>query len=114
MNPKSEEDWQRRLQKLEEEMNSFSTTPTQSETQQQTPSSGFAKLNSYLERSRLWFQSLAGIKKVAVAGLAIFLGFLVLQTVFKLVASVISLALLAVLVYLGYKFFVSNSFQNKQ
>ena len=30
------------------------------------------------------------------------------QTVFALVASIISLAVLAVLVYLGYKFFIAN------
>jgi hypothetical protein len=113
MNPQPEEDLQRRLQKLEAEINSFSPNP-QRETQQQTSQSGFAKLNLYLERSKIWFQSLSGLKKLAVAGGGMLLGLLVLQTVFKLVASVISLAVLAVLVYLGYKFFVSNSSQPKK
>ncbi|MEA5553705.1 hypothetical protein VB713_22455 [Anabaena cylindrica UHCC 0172] len=114
MNPQSEEELQRRLQKLEAEMNSFSPTQSQPEGQKQTPTSGFAKLNSYLERSRSWFQSLSRMKKLAVGGVVMVLGLLMLQTVFKLVTSVISLALLAGLVYLGYKFFVSNSFQSKQ
>jgi hypothetical protein len=114
MNPQPEEELQRRLQELEAQMNSFSPNPNQRETQTQTNQNGFAKLNRHFERSQIWFQSLSGMKKLAVAGVGIFLGLLVLQTVFKLVASVISLALLAGLVYLGYKFLVSNSFQRKQ
>ncbi|MGM3304370.1 hypothetical protein ACSQ6I_00010 [Anabaena sp. WFMT] len=114
MNPQPEEELQRRLQKLEAEINSFSPTQSQPEGEKQTPTSGFAKFNLYLERSRFWFQGLSGMKKLAVGGAVMVLGLLMLQTVFKLVTSVISLALLAVLVYLGYKFFVSNSFQRKQ
>ncbi|MBK1986351.1 hypothetical protein A0J48_002090 [Sphaerospermopsis aphanizomenoides BCCUSP55] len=114
MNPLPEEDLQRRLQQLEAEINSFSPISTPGETQKQTQPSGFGKLNQYLERSQIWFQGLSGMNKLAVAGVAIFVGLLILQTVFKLVASVISLALLALLVYVGYKFFVSNSFQRKQ
>ena len=74
----------------------------------------FAKLNRNFQRFQIWFQGLSGIKKLAVTGVGILLGFMVLQTVFRLVASVISLALLAGLVYLGYKFLVSNSLQRKQ
>jgi hypothetical protein len=114
MNPQPEEDLQRRLQQLEAEMNSFSPNLNQQETQKQTNQTMFAKLNRYLERSQIWFQGLSGMKKLAVASVVIVLGLLVLQTVFRLVASVISLALLAGLVYLGYKFLVSNSLQRKQ
>ncbi|TAF06733.1 MAG: hypothetical protein EAZ77_11615 [Nostocales cyanobacterium] len=114
MNPQPEEDLLRRLQKLEAEINSFSPHPNQSETQKQTNQTGFAKLNWHFQRSQIWFQGLSGMKKLAVGGLAIFLGLLVLQTVFKLVASLISLAVLAVLVYVGYKFLLPNSSQRKQ
>ncbi|MBD2386972.1 hypothetical protein [Cylindrospermum sp. FACHB-282] len=114
MNPQREEDLQRRLEKLEGEIKSSSVKFTEPEGQTQTTQSGFAKLNWHLERSRLWFNTLSGVKKLAVGGVAVLLSIVMLQTVFKLVASVISLALLAVLVYLGYKFFVSSSFQRKQ
>lgn len=113
MNPQPEEDLQRRLQKLEAEINSFSANSNQSETQKQTDQTGFAKLNGYFQQFQIWLQSLSGMKKLAVTGGVIFLGILVLQTVFKLVASVISLAVLAVLVYVGYKFLLPNSFQRK-
>jgi hypothetical protein len=114
MNSQPEEELQRRLQKLEAEINSFSPTKPETEAQKQTSPSGFAKLSTYAERSLFWFQSLSSGKKLVVGGAGMFVGFLVLQTVFKLVTSVISLALLAVLVYLGYKFFVSKSPQRKQ
>ncbi len=114
MNPQPEEELQRRLEQLEAQINSFSTQPNPQETQKQTNQTMFAKLNRYFERSQIWFQGLSGIKKLAVAGVGILLGLMVLQTVFRLVASVISLALLAGLVYLGYKFLVSNSLQRKQ
>lgn len=114
MNPQPEEEWQRRLQKLEDEIKSSSVKSPPPAAQKQTSESKFTQLNLYLERSLIWFNSLSGKKKLVVAGVTGLLGFVLLQTLFKLVASVISLAVLAVLVYLGYKFFVSNSFQSKQ
>lgn len=109
-----EEELQRRLQQLEAEMNSFSSNSTQTEEQQQPKEFRFTKFSSLLERAQIWFQGLSGVKKLVATGVVIFLALWLLQTVFKLVTSVISLALLSGLVYLGYKFFVSNSFQRKQ
>jgi hypothetical protein len=112
MNPQPEEDLQRRLNQLEAEINSPPGGVPQP--QEQTPKSVFANLNLQLERFRIWFNSLSGTKKLVVSGVTVLVGLAMLQAVFKLVASVISLALLAVLVYVGYKFFVSSSFQRKQ
>ncbi|MBW4564861.1 MAG: hypothetical protein KME32_27815 [Mojavia pulchra JT2-VF2] len=114
MNPQPEEDLQRRLQKLEAEINSLSGEITQPEEKRQTSQSGFVSLNSQLTRLRTWFNGLSGTRKLVFLGVTVLLGFAILQAVLKLVASAISLALLAVLVYLGYKFFVSNSFQHKK
>ncbi|MEH2235366.1 hypothetical protein [Nostoc sp.] len=114
MNPQREEDLQRRLDKLEAEINSPPGVVSQPHEQKQTPQSVFANLNLQLERFQIWFNSLSRAKKLVVLGVTVLLGLAMLQAVFKLVASVISLALLAALVYVGYKFFVSNSFQRKQ
>ncbi len=115
MNPQREEDLQRRLDKLEAEINSSpEVVPQSPEEQKQTPEFSFANLNFQLERFRVWFGSLSTAKKLVFSGVAVLLGLAIVQTVFKLVASVISLALLAVLVYVGYKFFVSSGFQRKQ
>jgi hypothetical protein len=106
MNSQPEEDLQRRLQNLEAEIKSARVNAPQTETQ--TPVTKFSQWNLYLERSRNWFNSLSIIKKLAVTGIVMLLTVWMVQTVFALVASVISLAMLAVLVYLGYKFFIAN------
>ncbi|MEH1837247.1 MAG: hypothetical protein V7L20_00410 [Nostoc sp.] len=113
MNPQREEDLQRRLNKLEAEINSSPKVVPQPQEQKQTEASVFAKFNLQLERFQIWFNSLSGTKKLVVSGVTVLVGLAMLQAVFKLVASVISLALLAVLVYVGYKIFVSSRFQRK-
>ncbi|WP_193195286.1 hypothetical protein [Nostoc sp. MG11] len=112
MNSQPEEDLQHRLEKLEAEINTPSEVVPQLQEQKQTPQSG-ASFNFYLERFQSWFNSLSGTKKWIFSGVAVLIGFAMLQVVFKLVVSVVSLALLAVLVYVGYKFFVSSNFQRK-
>jgi urea transporter len=114
MNPQRDEDLQRRLDKLEAEIKSSPEVVPQSPEQKQAFQFSFANLNLQLERFQIWFNSLSRAKKLVVAGVSVLLGLAMVQAVFKLVASVISLALLAVLVYVGYKFFVSGSFQRKQ
>jgi hypothetical protein len=114
MNPQPEEDLQRRLEKLEAEMKSSFVEDTQKKAQRQKFLSAFPSLDSQLTRSLNWFNSLSGTKKLVALGVTALLSMFVLQTVLKLVASVISVALLAVLVYVGYKFFVSSSFEHKK
>ncbi|MEH2274743.1 MAG: hypothetical protein V7K40_08000 [Nostoc sp.] len=114
MNPQREEDLQRRLDKLEAEINSSPKVVPQPQEQKQIRQSVFANLNLQLERFQIWFNSLSGAKKLVVSGVTVLVGLAMLQAVFKLVASVISLAFLAMLVYVGYKFFASSSFQGKQ
>ncbi|BAY22407.1 hypothetical protein NIES2100_21700 [Calothrix sp. NIES-2100] len=108
MNPQPEEDLQRRLQKLEAEINSQPEKPR--------PSTrwNFESINSQLMQLQSRFNSLTGTKKLVVLGVTVLLGLAMVQVVFKLVASAISLAVLAGLVYVGYKFFVSSSFQQKK
>ncbi|AFY36101.1 hypothetical protein [Calothrix sp. PCC 7507] len=114
MNPQSEEELQRRLQKLEAEIKSSSVGSTQKEAPRQESQFSFPSLKLLLERSLNRLNSLSGTKKLVVLGTTAVLGLVVLQTVLKLVASVISMALLAVLVYVGYKFFVSSGVQHKK
>jgi hypothetical protein len=114
MNPQPEEDLQRRLQKLEAEMNSSSKEVSPPEAPKSTIGFSFEKLNSQLIRLQNWFNSLTGTKKLVFISVTVLLGIAMLQALLKLVASAISLAVLAVLVYVGYKFFVSSSFQQKK
>ncbi|MBD2664007.1 hypothetical protein B6N60_03612 [Richelia sinica FACHB-800] len=111
MNSQPEEELQRRLEQLEAEIKSAQVVPPEVKTQAKATWFAF---NSYVEKFQAWFQGLAGMKKIAVVGGMVLLTVWILQLLFKLVSAAISLALLAVLVYVGYKFFVSSSFQNKQ
>lgn len=61
-----------------------------------------------------WFFNLPLVAKIGMIGGGIVLGFAIFQAVLKLIASVIGVTLLLGLVYLGYKFFVSDTGQNQQ
>jgi hypothetical protein len=114
MNPQPEKDLQQHLHKLEAEINSQTVETEKTKEARQQSQSNFLNFNLYLTRSQTWLRSLSGTGKLVVIGVTVLLGLAVLQAVLKLVTSAISLALLAGLVYLGYKFFVSGSFSNKQ
>ncbi|MBD2345880.1 hypothetical protein [Anabaena subtropica] len=108
MNPQPDDDLQRRLQQLEAQMNSQPPAP-----EKNSPLS-WLNWNPNFQKLQLWFKGLSGTKKVVVVGGSVVLGIAIAQMVLKVVVSAISLALLAGLVYLGYKFFVSGNSQNKQ
>jgi hypothetical protein len=114
MNPQPEEDLQRRLQKLEIEINSTPGEVSPPEAKKQASGFSFGSLNSQLTRLQGWFNSLNGTAKLVVLGVGLLVGMAMLQAILRLVASAISLAVLAVLVYVGYKFFVSSSSQHKK
>jgi hypothetical protein len=109
MNSQPEEDLQRRLDKIEAEINFSSGDNSQPQKIVRTSGSRLPNFYSHLRRFANWFNNLSGVKKLVVTGVSLLLGFAILQSVLKLVAAAISLALLSILVYLGYKFFVSNN-----
>ncbi|MFB2817893.1 hypothetical protein [Umezakia ovalisporum] len=114
MNPQPEEHWRRHLQNLEAEINFKSVDVGQPPKNTQNSQSVFLNFRSRLARLQLWFKNLNRTSKLIVAGVGVLLGFAMVQAVLKLVASVITVALLIFLVYLGYKFFVSGSLEKKQ
>jgi hypothetical protein len=101
MNRTPEEDFQHSLQKLDVVFPSLEII--------KIPDLNLSSGNTGLSRLFNWFASLSRVAKLVVLGVAVFLAFAMLQAALKLVAGVISLTLLAVLVYLGYKFVVSGS-----
>ncbi len=114
MNQQPEEDLKRRLQNLEAQINSKSVNVGQPPENTQKSQSAFLNFKSHLAQLQLWFQNLNKITQVIVAGVGVLVALAMLQAVLKLVTSVISVAVLAFLVYLGYKFFVSGSLSKKQ
>ncbi len=109
MNPKFKEDLQNRLQQLEAEIHSkFVVDPQSQQTTQSSQSGLSTSISLFTQKVLVWFNKLPKMGKLVVLGVGILFSFTILQAFIKLIASAVSLALLALLVYLGYKFLFSS------
>lgn len=112
MNPQENRDYDRRLQELETELErdqplpSVDTQPGQPLQHNVNNSQPASVWNQIANR----FNSLPTAGKVAVVIIAAIVGFSVLRSVLQLVAALISLAILGVILYLVYKFFVKPQY----
>lgn len=114
MNPQPEQDLQRRLQKLEAELNQTYVPPPAPQQQlPQPPATGLEPPQSLLNRFINWFNSLSGFGKLIVTGIAAIVGLAILRAVLTLVTAVITLALLGVLMYFLYQFLRARNSQTK-
>ncbi len=115
MNPQPDQDLQRRLQKLEAQLNQ--TDKTTAVPQQQLPqnplTTRFEPVQSSLNRVINWFKSLSVVGKLIVIGVAAIVGLAILRAVLTLVAAVISLAFLGLLLYFLYQFFPARNSETK-
>ncbi|MDJ0675120.1 MAG: hypothetical protein QNJ36_07050 [Calothrix sp. MO_167.B42] len=114
MNNESERELRQRLQNLEAEINSSSVPEYQVHKIPNTDRSKFTSTNVHVGRIVQWFKGLSKPVQVIVCGVGFLASLTILQAVFKLVTAAISLAILAVLLYLGYKFVISKSLSGKQ
>jgi len=108
MNSPENQKIDQRLQELESQINqtppSLNAEPGQPlERQQQDDQEIYKTLNKITD----WFNGLPSTAKVIVIVVAALVGFSLLRTVFQLVASLFSLAVLGVLLYLVYKFWIA-------
>ncbi|MDV2994230.1 MAG: hypothetical protein N4J56_003884 [Chroococcidiopsis sp. SAG 2025] len=112
MNPQSDRDLQQRLEQLEREANSASTEVTrpQPATPQIVQQTKIAASESLpLGQFFNWFRNLSSISKLIVISVGAVFGIAILRAVLNLVAAVISLGVLALVLYVGYRFFVSRA-----
>ena len=114
MNSSDKQDWQRRLEELEVEVNQSTSSNSERQTETVHPHVEIDQaqsISSWLNSSRDWFNSLAPIGQVAVGIVGIMLGFSVLNIFLKVISSLVSVAILGGLIYLGYKYIVVGSSQ---
>ena len=111
MNPQNNPNWKRRLQELEQEINqsTFGKSINQHEnlnsfSEHKNPNS---PLQTKLNQAQIWFNNLPRGAQVIVALVAIVVGFSLLNTVLQVVTSLLSIAILAIVLYCLYKFFVA-------
>ncbi len=112
MNPQPEQELERRLQKLEAELNpgaSPSSVIPQSSQTLQPQRNNSQNVQGSLNRFINWFNGRSSWGKLIVISVAAVVGFAILRAILKLVAAVISLAVLAALLYLVYKFALARS-----
>ncbi|MGK7872072.1 MAG: hypothetical protein AB4426_01770 [Xenococcaceae cyanobacterium] len=110
MNTQENQDWERKFQELEAEINQSSSPSPARETKSGQPQPQTQKsqqIESFLTQIRDWFNSLPTPGRVAVVVVTMVVGFSLLNTVLRLVASLLSIAILGVVLYLLYKFFIA-------
>lgn len=115
MNSSDKQNWQRRLEELEVEVNRSAASNQQKQTETLNPEVEIANTPSafrWLNSARDWFNGLAPIGQVAVGIAGIMVGFSLLSGLIKVVSSLISIAIVGGVLYLGYKYIFAQSSKN--
>lgn len=112
MNLPNNQDWEQKLQELEQEIDRTTSSKSVEKTETVRPhveTDPSQKTTVWLNSARDWFNSLPTAGKAIVGVGAIMVSFSVLNTFLRLISSLISLVILGGLLYLGYKFLVTSS-----
>lgn len=105
----SDRELQRRLEKLEIELNAQPNTRINAAETQKQPAEKATSVSTSLNKFINLFNGLPNAGKIIVGGVGIIFGFAILRTLLSLVASLFSLAFLGLLVYGMYQFLLSRS-----
>lgn len=116
MNSNDNQNWQRRLQELDAEVNRPSSTPNPLPTEPTQPLSTHPEtveavppsMEMVVKRFIVWFNGLPSAARVVVLLGGVVVGFIALKTVFQLVVSVVSLVILAGMLYAVYNVFMKS------
>ncbi len=117
MNSQPERDLEQRLEELEREANSVPvevTKPQPASPQLIQDTKLAATETSPLGQFFNWFSHLSSAGKLIVLSVGAVFGIAILRAVLNLVAAVISLGVLALVLYVGYRFFVSRAETNNR
>jgi hypothetical protein len=112
MNSPNNQDWEQRLKELEQEIDRTTSPESAEHTETVRPHVEIdpsQKITAWLNSARDWFNNLPTAGRVIVGVGAIAIGFSVLNVFLRLISSLISIAILGGLLYLGYKFLVTSS-----
>ena len=70
------------------------------------------QVQGWIDSGKAWFASLPSVGKAAVAIGGVWLGFSVVGAVLHVVSSILSIAFVGFLIFVGYRLFNSNSSSN--
>lgn len=107
--------WQNRLEEIEAELNQ-TNSQANSAHQETTTEPTFPRVEinpspqvkHWLNSAKNWFETLPQIGKIAVGIGAVWVSFSILNALFHIVSSLVSIALMGFLLYVGYKFVVNS------
>ena len=108
----SERDLKRKLDEMEAEINQKTAADSQNETQSVFPQleiNPSPQVQGWIDTTKAWFNSLPKFGKAAIAVGGVWLSFSILGAVLHIVSSVLSLAMIGLVLYVGYRLFNSNS-----
>ena len=115
MNPEHDQDLEARRHNLEDVVQTSASPPTYPvPTQHQLQTDNSQPIQPTINRFINLFNGLPGFGKLLVIGVTTLVSFAILRAVLQLVASLITLAVLGLLAYFGYKFFLARRLKNKQ
>jgi hypothetical protein len=112
MNSQDNRDWQRRLEEIEQEINQTSKTSSANQTEPVKTEVDIEirqKIEMWLNNLKEWFSVLPTVGKIAVGGLGAIAALSVFGAVLKIVSSLVSIAIMSVVLYFAYKFFIASS-----
>lgn len=104
MNRQNNQNWERKLQELEAEIDT--QTPKSVKPLWSDESDSQEIMPNTLRRVLSWFENLHSKAKVATIAIAAVSILFILQTIVKLVTALIGLAILGTVLYLVYKFLI--------
>ncbi len=108
----SERDLKRKLDEMEAEINQDTAADSQNETQSVFPQleiNPSPQVQGWIDTTKAWFNSLPKFGKAAIAVGGVWLSFSILGAVLHIVSSVLSLAMIGLVLYVGYRLFNSSS-----
>ena len=107
MNSFNDRNWQRKIEEIETELNSDDSKTETVRPQIEIENS--PSLKGWLDTAKRWFDRLPLVGKVLVGISGVMLGVSALNTLLTIISSLISIAILGFILYLGYRYFISPS-----
>lgn len=108
MSSSNNQDWQRRMEELEAEINYDRSSQDTNTVRPHLEIDRSQVLEKWLTSAKEWFNNLSSEGRVVVGLVGVLVGFSILGTLLRLISSLVSIAILAGLLYFGYKFLANN------
>ena len=109
----SNRNWQQKLEEIEAEINRATASDSQqSKTETVRPRIEIdpsPQVRKWIESGRDWFKTLPQVGKIAVGIGAVWLSFSVLGAFLHIISSLVSIAVMGLILYVGYKFVFNSS-----